>query len=78
MIINFHIQQHSICGCQFRENMIHHTNSQKIYLKNRGIVIVPGDASAKCGEGYFRISFVCSDEKLQEVIDRMKADGFKY
>lgn len=47
-------------------------------LEKSGIVIVPGDAFGKCGEGYFRISFVCSDEKLQEVIDRMKADGFKY
>lgn len=47
-------------------------------LEKSGIVIVPGDAFGKYGDGFFRISFVCSDEKLQEVIDRMKADGFKY
>lgn len=47
-------------------------------LEKSGIVIVPGNAFGKYGEGYFRVSFVCSDEKLQEVIDRMKADGFKY
>ena len=47
-------------------------------LEKSGIVIVPGSAFGKYGEGYFRISYVCSDEKLQEVIDRMKADGFKY
>lgn len=47
-------------------------------LEKSGIVIVPGDAFGKYGQGYFRISYVCSDEKLQEVIDRMKADGFKY
>lgn len=45
-------------------------------LEKSGIVVVPGNAFGKYGEGYFRISFVCSDEKLQEVIARMKADGF--
>ena len=47
-------------------------------LKKSGIVIVPGTAFGNCGEGYFRLSYVCSDEQLQEVIDRMKADGFYY
>lgn len=47
-------------------------------LEKSGVVIVPGDAFGKYGKGYFRVSFVCSDEKLQEVIDRMKADGFRY
>lgn len=47
-------------------------------LEKSGIVIVPGTAFGQYGEGYFRISYVCSDEKLQEVIDRMKADGFGY
>ena len=47
-------------------------------LEKSGIVVVPGDAFGIYGKGFFRVSFVCSDEKLQEVIDRMKADGFKY
>lgn len=47
-------------------------------LEKSGIVVVPGDAFGNYGKGFFRVSFVCSDEKLQEVIDRMKADGFKY
>lgn len=47
-------------------------------LEKSGIVIVPGNAFGTYGEGYFRVSFVCSDEKLQEVINRMKTDGFKY
>ena len=47
-------------------------------LEKSGIVIVPGDAFGEYGQGYFRVSIVCSDEQLQEVIDRMKADGFKY
>lgn len=50
----------------------------KDLLKTSGIVIVPGTAFGKCGEGYFRLSYVCSDEQLQEVIDRMKADGFYF
>ena len=47
-------------------------------LEKSGVVVVPGDAFGTYGKGYFRVSFVCSDEKLQEVIDRMKADGFRY
>ena len=47
-------------------------------LEKSGIVVVPGDAFGEYGKGFFRISYVCSDEKLQEVIDRMKADGFGY
>lgn len=47
-------------------------------LEKSGIVVVPGSAFGKYGEGYFRISYVCSDEKLEEVIKRMKVDGFEY
>ncbi len=47
-------------------------------LEKSGIVVVPGSAYGQNGEGYFRISFVCSDEELKEVILRMKSDGFEY
>ena len=47
-------------------------------LEKSGIVLVPGNAFGEHGEGYFRLSFVCSDEQLQEVIDRLKEDGFSY
>ena len=47
-------------------------------LRKSGVVLVPGNAFGDCGEGFFRLSYVCSDEKLQEVIDRFKADGFYY
>lgn len=47
-------------------------------LKTSGIVVVPGNAFGACGEGFFRLSYVCSDEQLQEVIARMKTDGFRY
>ena len=47
-------------------------------LKKSGVVLVPGNAFGSYGEGFFRLSFVCSDEQLQEVIDRFKADGFTF
>lgn len=47
-------------------------------LRKSGVVLVPGNAFGDCGEGFFRLSYVCSDEQLQEVIDRFKEDGFTY
>lgn len=47
-------------------------------LEKSGVVLVPGNAFGEYGEGYFRLSFVCSDEQLKEVIDRLKADGFTW
>ena len=47
-------------------------------LKKSGVVLVPGNAFGDHGEGFFRLSYVCSDEQLQEVIDRFKADGFTF
>ena len=47
-------------------------------LEKSGIVAVPGIAFGENGEGMFRISAVSTDEKLQECIDRMKADGFYF
>lgn len=47
-------------------------------MKKSGIIAVPGNAFGKYGEGFFRISIVCSDESLQEVINRMKDDGFYF
>lgn len=47
-------------------------------LEKSGVVLVPGNAFGAHGEGFFRLSFVCSDEQLQEVIDRFKADGFYF
>lgn len=47
-------------------------------LTKSGVVLVPGNAFGEHGEGFFRLSYVCSDEKLQEVINRLKEDGFTY
>ena len=50
----------------------------KCVLEKSGVVFVPGHAYGKYGEGFFRLSFVDKDEKLIEVFDRLKEDGFFY
>lgn len=47
-------------------------------MRKSGIVTVPGNGFGNYGEGFFRISIVCSDENLLEVIRRMKEDGFYF
>lgn len=47
-------------------------------LETSGVVLVPGNAFGKYGEGWFRISAVCENEKLEEVIQRLKTDGFRF
>lgn len=47
-------------------------------LVKSGIVMVPGTAFGKYGAGYARVSIVCSLEELQEVVKRMKEDGFTF
>ena len=47
-------------------------------MNKSGVVAVPGSAFGRYGEGFFRVSAVCSDEQLQECIDRMKTDGFYF
>ena len=47
-------------------------------LETSGIVVVPGTAFDKNATRHIRISVVASDENLQEVINRMKEDGFSF
>ena len=47
-------------------------------MRTSGVVAVPGNGFGDFGEGFFRISIVCSDESLYEIIKRMKTDGFYY
>lgn len=47
-------------------------------MRTSGVVTVPGNAFGKYGEGFFRISIVCADQDLHEVINRMKQDGFYF
>ena len=47
-------------------------------LTKSGVVMVPGTAFGKYGQGYVRVSIVCSQKELEEVVKRMKEDGFTY
>lgn len=47
-------------------------------LHKSGVVLVPGNAFGTYGEGFFRLSFVASDDDLKQVIVRMKEDGFTF
>ena len=47
-------------------------------LQTSGIVAVPGQAFGQYGEGFFRVSIVCTKEQIIECFERMKADGFYF
>lgn len=47
-------------------------------LETSGVVVVPGTAFAPDALRHVRISVVASDKDLEEVIKRMKADGFEF
>ena len=44
----------------------------KYLLKRTGIVVVPGTAYGKYGEGYLRMALVVNESKLEEAVDRVK------
>lgn len=41
-------------------------------LLKKGIVVTPGSAYGEAGEGYIRIAFVASKDRLKEAVDRMR------
>ena len=47
-------------------------------MHKSGVVAVPGEAFGTYGEGFFRVSIVCSEEQILEAIRRMKEDGFTF
>ena len=47
-------------------------------MHKSGVVAVPGDAFGEYGQGFFRVSIVCPEEQIKEVIQRMKTDGFYF
>lgn len=47
-------------------------------LETSGIVVVPGSAFDKDAKRHIRLSVVADEESLNEVIKRMKQDGFNY
>lgn len=44
----------------------------KLLLDKTNVVVTPGSAYGKYGEGYFRISLTISDSRLEEALDRIK------
>lgn len=47
-------------------------------LQTSGVVLVPGSGFGENGEGWFRMSIVASEEQMNEVIRRLKEDGFYF
>lgn len=47
-------------------------------LQKSGVVLVPGSAFGKNGEGWVRMSIVAAEEQMYEVIRRLKEDGFYF
>jgi LL-diaminopimelate aminotransferase len=47
-------------------------------LETSGVVLVPGTAFGKTGEGFFRLSVVNPVHELEEVANRLERDGFLY
>lgn len=41
-------------------------------LENAGVVVIPGTAFGRQGEGWIRISYATEKEKLIEAMERMK------
>ncbi|RLF78081.1 pyridoxal phosphate-dependent aminotransferase, partial [Thermococci archaeon] len=44
----------------------------ELMIKEAKVVMVPGNAFGKAGEGYVRISYATAYEKLEEAMDRME------
>jgi len=44
----------------------------KLLLDKANVVVTPGNAYGKYGEGFFRISLTINDERLEEALDRIK------
>ncbi|HII67449.1 MAG TPA: aminotransferase class I/II-fold pyridoxal phosphate-dependent enzyme, partial [Thermococcaceae archaeon] len=44
----------------------------ELMIKEAKVVLVPGSAFGKTGEGYVRISYATGYEKLEEAMDRME------
>ena len=41
-------------------------------LKNTGVALIPGSAFGACGEGYVRIALVQEEDRLKEVVNRIR------
>src|SRR4051794_13068421 len=45
----------------------------ELVLEESGVVVSPGGAYGKSGEGFFRISLTIADERLSEAVERMRS-----
>lgn len=45
-------------------------------LRQTGVMVTPGDAFGPMGEGYVRLAFVLSEEKIREAASRIEKSGF--
>ena len=45
----------------------------ELVLEESGVVISPGGAYGRSGEGWFRISLTVPDDRLREAVDRMRS-----
>ncbi len=50
----------------------------KMVLDKTGVVLTPGIAFGNYSDGYFRLSTVQPDEKINEALDRFEQHGIKY
>lgn len=49
-----------------------------LLLEKVGVNVAPGNGYGEFGEGFFRIALTCSEERMQEAVDRMKRQGIFY
>jgi aminotransferase len=47
-------------------------------LKEAKVVVTPGSSFGECGEGFLRLSFATSYEKIAEALDRMEKAARKF
>ena len=49
-----------------------------LMLDKAHVIVPPGNGWGECGEGYFRVALTVDENKLREVIQRMKDAGIRY
>ena len=48
------------------------TDFAEMLIEKTGVVVTPGAGFGEEGEGYFRISITCADERISEAIERLR------
>jgi len=47
-------------------------------LQETGVVVTPGNAFGKGGEGYIRVSLIADCDRLGEAMNRIRQAGFRF